>query len=529
MPTYNIVNQGADKTGNTAIDSVLDRLVGSNTTVRFPPGTYKLNDILIPVGTDNLKLIAPNGARLVPDRSGDDVRWFDVRSQGFVLDGFELDMRNVVVPPNIRMDPVSGNWELKRLVTRGKVPASTDTNVGSNNSSDGRTYFRLSSAAGTRGLLQDCYFHEGSCEPTEASNRRAILVESSKGALTLNRCWFELWGENTIYAKKPEGKLNIYNSFFRNTQNGLRLGGNTEVRNCVSIKNAQHPTSAWSGGSLQKGVNVEATDSADPSAGINSYNGTLTIADSDFYHRYLDPTSRAPISGRVPCERINIENTRISYESTKLDEHAIYMLDGRMDDGTPANLGYLQLKNVQVRNDHESVYGIYIGQTPDTWGTVSGTIGGTGLQTNSSFVSDRMTTNGNPTAPITVPPLPSPPPFGEVPMQPAQVVRIDNTGNSSSSTYDIRAGTYIGPAGDNGATVTMTWAASVSARRPPNSTQASGTVPAGKVYAFYVTGGITSATGSGSATWTVDGQPYSPNQTASLNSNNVISESSISD
>ncbi|WP_227379044.1 hypothetical protein [Haladaptatus halobius] len=197
-----------------------------------------------------------------------------------------------------------------------------------------------------------------------------------------------MWGENTIYAKKPDGKLNIYNSFFRNTQNGLRLGGNTEVRNCVSIKNAQHPTSTWSGGSLQKGVNVEGTDSANPSAGINSYDGTLTIADSDFNHRYSDPTCRAPISGRIPCERINVQNTRISYESTKLNEHAIHMLEGRMDDGTPANLTYLQLKNVQVRNDHESVYGIYIGQTPDNWGTVSGTISGTDLQTNSSFVSD---------------------------------------------------------------------------------------------------------------------------------------------
>lgn len=199
-----------------------------------------------------------------------------------------------------------------------------------------------------------------------------------------------------------------------------------------------------------------------------------------------------------------------------------------MDDGTPANLTYLQLKNVQVRNDHESVYGIYIGQTPDNWGTVSGTIGGTGLQTNSSFVSDRMTTNGNPRTPITRPPLPSPPPLGEVPMQLAQLVRIDNTGNSSTSTYDIRAGTYIGPAGDNGAMVTMTWATSVSARRPPNSTRASGTVPAGQVHAFYVTGGITSATGSGPAVWTVDGKPYTPTSATSMDNDVVVSESSQS-
>ena len=82
MPTYNIVSEGADKSGNTAIDSILDSLVGSDTTIIFPSGTYKLNDLTVPSGMNNLELIAPNGARLVPGRSGDNVRWISVSSQG---------------------------------------------------------------------------------------------------------------------------------------------------------------------------------------------------------------------------------------------------------------------------------------------------------------------------------------------------------------------------------------------------------------------------------------------------------------
>ena len=113
MPTYDIVEEGVDKTGDTAIDAVLADLVGSNTTITFPPGTYKLNGLTVPSGTDNLELVAPNGARLVPGVSGDGVRWFDVSSNGFVLDGFEFDMRNTALPPSIRMNPDSGNWELK--------------------------------------------------------------------------------------------------------------------------------------------------------------------------------------------------------------------------------------------------------------------------------------------------------------------------------------------------------------------------------------------------------------------------------
>ncbi|WP_433631777.1 hypothetical protein [Halomicrococcus sp. NG-SE-24] len=501
MPTYNIVDEGADNTGETAIDPVLERLVGSDTTILFPPGTYRLTELVVESGTTDLELIAPDGARLVPGRSGDNVRWIDVYSQGFVLDGFELDMRDVPVPPFVRMNDTAGDWELRPLVTRGKVREATDTNVGTNDSGDARTYFRLSAAAGTRGLLQDCYFHEGACEPTEASNRRAILVESGNGDLVFNRCWFELWAENTVYAKKPEGALRIFNCYFRNTQNGMRLGGNTAVRNCVSIKDGSHPIQAWSGGSLQRGVNVEATDPANSSRGIDSYNGTLTVADSDFYHRYPSSSCGGAITAPVPCERINVQDVRVSYDSTKnLD--AIYTYE------SSTNLSYLQLEDVSVRNDHDSEYAVWIGQEPDRWGTVSGTLGGSGPQTNSSFVSSRMTTDGDPPAPDTTPPNPMP--VGDVPMEPSQLLRIDNAGNDSAATYDIEAGNYVLPAGNDGATITMKWGPNGEPLRPPNSQRATGTIPAGDVYAFYVTGGIVSADVTEPATLTVDGEPYAP-------------------
>ncbi|WP_435156759.1 hypothetical protein [Haladaptatus sp. DFWS20] len=526
MPTYNIVDEGADDTGTDAIDPVLDDLVGSDTTIVFPPGTYRLNELVVQSGTNDLELIAPDGARLVPGQSGDSIRWIDVSSNGFVLDGFELDMRNTTVPPFVRMNSSAGNWEFRRLITRGKVRAATDSNAGSNTSGDARTYFRLSAAEGTRGLLQDCYFHEGSCEPDEASNRRAILVESAKGELTFNRCWFESWGENTIYAKKPEGRLKILNCFVRNTQNGMRLGGFTDVRNCVSIKNDRHPRQTWSGGSLQRGVNAEATDPANSSAGINTYDGTLLIADSDFYHRYLDSSCGGAITAPTPCQRIDVQNVRISYNSTK-NHDAIYTYEGRMSDGTPANLEYLQLEDVHITNDHNSEYGVYIGQEPDTWGTVSGVIGGSGPQTNSTYIENQMTTNGNPTPPDTTPPLPSPPPLGEVPMMPSQLVRIDNTGNSAPTTYQITAGEYALPAGTNGATIPTEWGPDDGPTRPPNAEVATGTVPAGQAYAFYVTGGIVSTEAEGPATWTVDGEVYNPGAESIFMTSTITSDRQI--
>lgn len=86
-----------------------------------------------------------------------------------------------------------------------------------------------------------------------------------------------------------------------------------------------------------------------------------------------------------------------------------------MYDGTSANLEYLRLIDVQVTNNHDSEYAIYIGQEPDSWGPVLGMLGGSGPQTNSSYIANNMTINGNPTQPDTTPPLPSPP-VGEIPM-----------------------------------------------------------------------------------------------------------------
>ncbi|RBI63833.1 hypothetical protein DMJ13_04755 [halophilic archaeon] len=509
MPTYNIVEQGADETGDAAIDSVLDGLKTSDTTVVFPPGTYKLDELVVESEIADFKLIAPDGARLVPAQSEDNRRWIDVYSDGFVLDGFELDMRSTPIPPFVRMNSGSSNWELRRLITRGKVRGATDTNVGTNNPSDARTYFRLSAAAGTRGLLQDCYFHEGACEPTEASNRRAILVESGKGDLVFNRCWFELWAENTVYAKQPEGGMYIYNCFFRNTANGMRLGGNSEVRNCVSIKDDEHPRQAWSNGTLQRGTNAEAVTPTNTAAGINSYDGTLTIADSDFYHRYQASSCGGAITAPQPCEALDVRNVRISYTSRK-NHDAIYTYNGN-------DLQYLQLEDVQVHNDHPTEYGVFIDQDPGSWGTVSGVIGGSGPQTNSAYVSSNMEINGNPQPPDTTPPLPSPPSLGEVPMQSAKLVRINNEGNGSAATYEITAGTGVYPAGNDGATVTMSWGSEGEPKRPPNSQEATGTIPPGDTYAFYVTGDLVSAEASGAATWTVDGTPYTPLPTLSTN------------
>lgn len=72
--------------------------------------------------------------------------------------------------------------------------------------------------------------------------------------------------------------------------------------------------------------------------------------------------------------------------------------------------------------------------------------------------------------------------------------------------FEIMAGEYVLPAGNDGATIATEWGTDSSPRRPPNSEIAIGTVPDRELYPFYVTGGIVSTESDGPTNWTVDGE-----------------------
>ncbi|SIR99703.1 hypothetical protein SAMN05421858_5054 [Haladaptatus litoreus] len=514
MATYNVVTDlGADDTGSTAIDSDIEPEVASGNTLVFPPGDYLLNSLSVGSTVSNFTLQGQPGATLIPkDWGGSNPTdpFVFVAGSGFEWHQFEIDVngRN----PGV-VDIEGDNWELTRLVTNGQVHCETDGQAPSN-SDVARSWFSLwVPTSGAHGLIEDCYFHDGSNQSvSQGSNRRAILIDGGQGDITINRCWFEQWGENTIYAKNIAGHLNIYNSYWKNTQNGARTGGDTTVRNCVSIKDAPHPKN-WADSALQRGVGYEA-DGVD-GADYDQYNGTNVVQGCDFYHNYISPIGEpdscgAPIGGTSAPERASIINCRIYYRSDR-SHNAVY--NGGSVEGPPE---FWRIQNTHIDNDCPGdQYCIFVGDTPNEWGEVSGVWSAqNGRYSNSSYVRSRMTT-GNPDNVNTTPPLPEPP-SGQ-PMSNATIVTVDNTGGGESSEYSFEgvgstsspdSGT-IHPSGVGGRDINIAWGGSSAARRIHT---ASGTVEPGDTHRYYIHDGAlkgSSFSQTGNATLTVDGETAS--------------------
>ena len=525
MTTYNVVTDlGADDTGSTAIDSAIEsngtygNTVASGNTLVFPAGDYLLNDLSVGSGVDNFTLKGEAGARLIPKDYGSNATspWISVQGNtGFEWHGFEILVNGRNPGP---VDIEADDFALSRLITRGEVHAETDGQV-PGDSSVARTWFSLwVSSAGSTGLIEDCYFAGGSNQSVDGgSNRRAILVDGGQGDLTINRCWFEQWGENTIYAKHPAGKLNIYNCYWRNTQNGARTGGNTEVWNCVSVKDAPQPKN-WADGELHRGVAYEATGGYSSDPDRDQYSGLNNIKESDFYHDYIAPDGEpdscgAAIGGGSAPEYAEIHDVRIYYNSSRSHD-AIY--NGASTVGDPKRWA---IDNVDIDNDSPGdQYCIDVNAVPDNWGPISGELTAeNGLfVTGSNYVRDRMTRFGNPDPPDTTPPLPEPVGDGH-PMENATIVTIDNTDGNSSSEYSFDgfatdntadSGT-IHPSGIDASEIYMQWAGGSAGRR---SMSATGTVDPGETHRYYIADGALksgSFTQSGNATLTVEGTTVS--------------------
>ncbi|MFB9804141.1 hypothetical protein ACFFQF_00965 [Haladaptatus pallidirubidus] len=408
MAQYNIVDQGADNTGSNPIDPTLDDLVGSGDTVYFPEGQYLLNSLVVGSGVTNFTLKGSPNATLIPQDYGSNATnlWWDVTGDGFVADQFGIDVhgRN---PGTMFVG--CNDFELTRLATHGEVHCETDGQA-PGDSTPSRTWLRPEVPdSGHSGLIEDCYFHDGSNQSvSQGSNRRAILVEKGSGDLTINRCWFERWGENTIYAKNPRGKVTVLNSFVKNSQNGIRTGGNTEIHNTLVIQNERCPPN-WADSQLQRGIQYEADEASSNGPDYDTYSGTHSVTECDFV---IDAVPDNPpqypgaaIGGSAVPERAEVINCRIYYRSNRSDG-AIYN-----GDSTDQPARYWAFDDVHItHNGVSGQYHIEVNATPDNWGAVNGVLGGSDSNySNSAHVRNNMILGGSPDPPNTTRPMPDPP------------------------------------------------------------------------------------------------------------------------
>ncbi|WP_227353516.1 glycoside hydrolase family 55 protein [Haladaptatus salinisoli] len=388
--TIDITEKGADPNGNEPIDDVLEDAMSDGATVEFPPGTYRVERI--ETDHDDLELVGTN-ATLVPTNRQECTNLIDATGDGFVFDGFELDFREVAYPP--RIDVQADDWRFSNVVVRGHCGTN-----GKDMDVHGVSFMRpLVESEGATGTIRDVYLHEGSGPPGERSNRRAFLVKNDHcGHLVLDRVWLEQWGENTFYGNNVQGKTTIKNSFFRNTNVGLRVGGDTDIENCTFVKDGKLPKQGWSGSMLMRGVHVEGDDE-------DAYPGRVTVDNCDFSFTHRHESTDAPVVAHAPTQEICVSNCRIRYDGNRSSPVEIHCKE---------RLEKLTLKNVDIENNSEDRPAVGLYGKPKRFGTVSGVVGGENAKKRDGRVYENLEL-GTPNPPNSEPPLPKPPEVGATP------------------------------------------------------------------------------------------------------------------
>ncbi|GAA0200345.1 hypothetical protein ACFFQF_00985 [Haladaptatus pallidirubidus] len=412
MTRINIIEEGADRTGEEPIDKILDEHNTSGTEFYFPEGRYRLDQF----ATDNPNIqFRGNNATLVPTQTTRMRNWFEIYGDGFVFDGFELDFQTCPYPPRFHLE--ASGWRYENVIARGHCGTDGEDGKPRDMGIHGVTFLRIyeTDPDGTS-IIRNVYLPDGSGPPGARTNRRGILIanDQMKGTIRCENLWMEQWGENTIYANNHPGRVEIVDSYFRNTNVGVRLGGDSLVEGSQFIRNYDVPLQrqGWSGGSLMRGVRIEGDDE-------EAYPGTLTIRDCDF--KFYSPSgdfdggegpwdSRPPIAWHSPCESVEIEDVRIQYEGYHGSP-----VDKNDKDGAGGNQKRLNVRNAEIDHGGWKKYAaINIGKSPDEIGEISGTTNSSGGIVSGTPVDVAMT-QGTPKQASETPTMDPPPKVGETP------------------------------------------------------------------------------------------------------------------
>ncbi|WP_267642353.1 right-handed parallel beta-helix repeat-containing protein [Haloarchaeobius amylolyticus] len=243
-----IVDAGADPTGEEPIDGVLAEVADDDTLVEFPDGRYKINRVDL-YDTSNLGLRGVgDDVTLVADEDHAEDFWIaGASTRDLLFENFTLDHTGDGVDPSVEFGSHDG------LVVRNIVKKGSQD--GDNTAFGFRTYHDWSET-----LVENLQLPDGS----KAVGPVGIWVDGD-GTTTFRDCHVEGYGNNGLYASWSNGPVHVEGGVFKdNDRAQVRLG---------------------SAGSYVDGAEVVVDDPSgdDPCTGVRISDGLgpVTISDCD--------------------------------------------------------------------------------------------------------------------------------------------------------------------------------------------------------------------------------------------------------
>lgn len=217
-----ITDAGADADGETSIVSTLEDIDSSNTLVRFPPGTYFMDDTWGPKGADRLGLYGPEATiTTVEEFTGP---LFSLGTDGAVGELFVGGLTFDLTPEDTGPRPINARATDRMRVEDVTVRGALDIDQ------DGMR-FDVTNENG-RGVVRNLRMPDGG-DP-EYSNTGCYVGESHVGTLRFQNCRLDGFPDNGLYASSATGRINVVGGRYRNSGvSNVRVSGPATVRGVV--------------------------------------------------------------------------------------------------------------------------------------------------------------------------------------------------------------------------------------------------------------------------------------------------------
>lgn len=401
--------EGVAQDASAPIDDALDKFNQPNTVISFPPGRYLIDEFV--ASADGLELQGKN-ATLVPTGGRSDVGtdWLTTTGDDIVVDGFEFDFRDSTHSPAVRFESPSVTF--RNTIVRGSMGLDE---VPADKESGGRDYSFVFAPQGGTLLVEDCYFPDGASDPDGAGNRYGFVANhaSISGTIIYNRIWMEGWPNNTIYHHSVDASLFVRNSFFRNTDGGIRCGAPTDIVNCTFVRDGRVPAQRWwRPDDPIANMRGPWTTGADKEHG---FKGTVRVEECDFVFeagdKWENHTAAPIICSPIP-QTVVLRNNRIDLNTDDPDNIVPIVLDYDGDQTGDESVDAV-LEGNHILNRASKGTGIYVGDGIAVE-VGAGNIVDADTLSNQPSIADSVDI-GDPERASKDPPLPTPPADGKTP------------------------------------------------------------------------------------------------------------------
>lgn len=250
------------------IAAKIESSIHSGGTVEVPAGTFRMSPLRLGgngwtvkgAGVDKTTIVLPSGF------SGD---FLTITGDEWTFSGMTFDVEQDSSSWEDNASPrwmlQGSDWTFSDIRIKGMVAPNYR----------GSTLRVKNIPSGTTARLRNLYMLGGSAPPDTASNVGGIGSFSDwsvDGHVVFNNLQMRHWANNSAYIEGCK-TCTVKNSFFHNTNVGVRISGGTTVENSVFVKDSGIPKQQWTGGQVMRGLWLNTN---------KYYPGTIRVVDSDF-------------------------------------------------------------------------------------------------------------------------------------------------------------------------------------------------------------------------------------------------------